>query len=109
YCRGRVWTGRAALSNHLADKVGNVHSAIELARAKAGLASTPVSTRHHSTYAMPMLQQVLKRVRPSLADDSSFGWLRTWLRLLPLPRWLDFVVAHPDQPLALLPFDVEPK
>ncbi len=109
-CRGRVWTGRAALTNHLADQLGNVDTAVHRARARAGLAETPVKVRHHSTYSMPALQQVVRRLRPSLGIEADeFSWIRSWLRLLPMPRWLDLVVAHPDQPLALLPFEVKPR
>lgn len=109
FCRGRVWTGTAALGNHLADGFGNLQTAIQLARERAGLGNTPVTEQHHSTYAMPMVQQVLRRLRPGLvtADGPGASLLRAWLRTVPVPRWLDVVVEHPDQPLTLLPFDVD--
>jgi len=103
-CRGRVWTGRAALARELADEVGNVDTAIRLVRAKAGLADTPVALRHHSTFTMPLITRALRRIQPGAHGPAL--WLRTWLRLVPVPRWLELVVAHPDQPLALLPIDL---
>ncbi|MEN0067565.1 MAG: S49 family peptidase, partial [Myxococcota bacterium] len=107
FCRGRVWTGRAALGHHLADQVGNVRTAVKRARDRAGLADTPIAVRHLSSYSMSMVSRVLKRVRPSFMAEFAPHWVQTWLRSLPSSRWLDLVLNHPEQALALLPFDLK--
>ncbi len=110
-CRGRVWTGRAAIERHLADQHGDLDVAIDRARLLAGLHEGQFSRRHVSAFHAPLwsklAQVMLHRYAPAaLAPVASLAG-----RLLPAgaARLAEVVLAYPDEPLAMLPFDLRPK
>lgn len=109
HCRGRVWTGRAALERGLVDeaKVG-LDAALERAR---GLAQLPVDSwkrrdvvGHKEPMWTKLVQGLLREVVPSAA--------RTGLKLADRlvgggTELAEVVAAHPNEPLAMLPFDLK--
>ncbi|MCB9690027.1 MAG: S49 family peptidase [Alphaproteobacteria bacterium] len=111
FCRGRVWTGRAALEHGLVDETRpGLEGAIDRAR---GLAQLPVDryVRHdlagqHDPLWTRMLQGLVRQVLP--VATTRVGALRWAERLLaPGLALADVVVAHPNQPIAMLPFELE--
>lgn len=110
HCRGRVWTGRAALECGLVDRYGGLYEAIDRARALAGMQPGSWARRDIPTHKPPLFARFVER---SLGG----GWPGAHLaRLLELvagvvgPRLaplLEVLVQHEGQPLAMLPYDVE--
>lgn len=104
HCRGRVWTGRHAHERKLIDRYGDVHDAVDRARALAGL--------HHGgfvradlscnprTYLEKQIEQMVKRVNPLAAMAES--WLPASLRVQ-----IQLAMENPTRPLAMLPFDLK--
>ncbi len=101
HCRGRVWTGRAAAARGLVDRTGGLDAAIERARELAGPRArgrrTDLSGRDESPLAW-LAQGLLHRVVP--------GAVLRLSRRVSSPA-LECALAHPAEPLALLPFDVD--
>jgi protease-4 len=114
HCRGRVWTGKAALDLGLVDRHGDLVDAIERARVLSGVAVGEYRQRHIS--AQPnrsvlarALHAVVRSFVPGHARAEAI--LRTaeaWLGG-PLSPVLQTVLSHPEQPLAMMPFDLELK
>jgi protease-4 len=109
YCRGRVWTGRAALERQLVDGEGDLDAAIERARQLAGF-SGPWVRRDLLGHDVPLLgklfQGLFRRVAPSMGLTARAVALaeRVWG---PGAELAELVVEHPNQPLAMLPFEVK--
>lgn len=108
HCRGRVWTGRAARTHGLIDRFGDRFDAIERARDLAGLhagdhAVRNVDVQPRRSVLSRIAQNALRSVTPFDARTqrlervlSAFdGW---W------SPTLEFLLAHPDEPLALMPY-----
>ena len=110
-CRGRVWTGQAALERSLADRVGSLDVAVERARSLAGLSERAFVRRDLSSYQVPMgarvLQTLMRRYAPGAL--TSLGSLAAQVLPPSASRLAQTVLAHPEQPLALLPFDLRPR
>jgi protease-4 len=97
HCRGRVWTGEAALQRGLVDRAGDLPVAVERARALAGLTDYRVltwSSRRHGLAARA-LGGVLRRVRP-IGAEMLLDQLPTSTAAL--------VLKSQGEPLALLPW-----
>jgi len=111
HCRGRVWTGAAARERGLVDRSGDLLDAVERARVLAGLhigeyVRKDVDTRASTAFSR-LVGQALRNARPMggsvhwafSAADRIFGQRVGGI--------VDFVSAHQNQVLALLPFDLE--
>ena len=98
--RGRVWTGRAALEAGLVDSLGGLREALRRARQEAGLKPqdpwrrTDTVVRPRRSWLLEMLPQVQGLLPAALAN-------------LQLPTSVELLLDHPEQPLALLPGDLE--
>lgn len=103
HCRGRVWTGIDALEVELVDRIGDLEDAVARARALAALPASagrrdlaayrpPVGARLLQAATRAQAPTMLVRILGHLVPEASSAWVETLL-------------AHPDQPLALLPFD----
>lgn len=108
HCRGRVWTGRAARDRGLVDRHGDLNDAVERARLLAGLHVGAYRRRdlafRPQTLAARLLRNALRQGAPAGALELAGG-------LLGLVRrpGLDIILSHPSEPLAMLPFDIEPR
>ncbi len=104
HCRGRVWTGRAAVERGLVDRVGDFNVAIERATALAGLTGRPVARRHlSSTVQNPLqrlAQQAARSALPGAAQLAGMAEAQAG-EALALTR---FWGTHSAQPLAWLPW-----
>lgn len=120
HCRGRVWTGRAAHDRGLVDLEGSLDDAVVRARAIAGLTEARSIRRDVAGHAQPFLarlvQGAFRQVAPAAAASAGSrlaGWASLGERLLGgraaiLGAWMvEVAAAHPNEPLAMLPFDVE--
>ncbi len=113
HCRGRVWTGTAALARGLADRVGDLDEAVHRATALAGLSAGDVRRREVVGHQVPWpARAVQSALRRAAAVQ---GWLPSvglaWLqRLVPsaVSPVVDVLLAHPEEPLALITFDPDP-
>jgi len=108
HCRGRVWTGEAALERGLIDSFGTLDDAIERARV---LAEVP-GARRVDVNTLPRrsaLQWALQKAMPSAARVAVPPGLQTLSRLVPHAALdsMSLVMDHPAVPLALLSFQVE--
>ncbi|HHO52647.1 MAG TPA: hypothetical protein ENK18_17695 [Deltaproteobacteria bacterium] len=117
HCRGRVWTGRAALQRELADRSGALDDAVDRARSLAGLSEGQFVRKDLSAYQVPLAarltQAMMRRHAPAaLADLGLLGSaLRLAQRALPGASGVlaELILTHPEQPLAVLPFELEPR
>ncbi|MDX1430108.1 MAG: signal peptide peptidase SppA, partial [Rhodothermales bacterium] len=71
---GRVWIGADALARNLVDSTGDLHAAIEVAAAKAGLAPDTYRVR-----ALPRPKSFLQRMTGSMDAQASALWERMTL------------------------------
>jgi ClpP class serine protease len=105
HCRGRVWTGSQAKALGLVDEIGGLTEAIALAAQLAALDPRAYDVRHTTvqpprSFVSRMLHNMWKRVSPMDA------------RISRLAATLDafggdaagIVLAHPEAPLAMLPY-----
>jgi protease-4 len=108
YCRGRVWTGRAALGRELVDAEGALPDAISKARDLAGLAERPFVRRDLIGHDKPLLGRVFQGVFRQLIPTGSLRVLDLMERVLvgPGAELAEVAISHPGEPLAMLPFDV---
>lgn len=111
-CRGRVWTGRAAQLQGLVDRQGDLTDAVERARILAGLhrgafRRREISAQPNRSIIARALHGVIRSFIPGGAQARLLGIVERLLgaRLTPA---LELVLTHPDQPLVLLPYEVEP-
>ena len=110
HCRGRVWTGRAALSCGLVDRHGGLHEAVERARSLAGMQPGAWRRVDVPAYRPPLISRLLERNLRGALPGSQLAWLLDVVagavgpRLAPL---LGVLVQHEAEPLAMLPFDVD--
>jgi protease-4 len=109
YCRGRVWTGRAAHDRGLVDQAGSLDEAVERARLLAGFKVGEFVRRdltgHHEVWWARLVQGLFRQALPGNAARLA----RIADRLLVGPGgWmLEVAGSHPNEPLAMLPFDLE--
>ncbi len=99
HCRGRVWTGQAALERGLIDRTGDLAVAVERARVRAGLTDYRVltwSSRRHGLMAR-LLGGAVRRIRPIGAEVVE--------GILPSPS-MAVVLRCPGEPLVLLPWSL---
>ncbi|MBX2798587.1 MAG: S49 family peptidase [Myxococcales bacterium] len=110
HCRGRVWTGNAAVERDLANATGNLDDAVERARELAGLSGRAFTRRDASGFRAPwgarLVQGAMRRAAPG-ASAATDALARLGVAL-PSPL-LRVVLTHPEQPLAMLPFDLRPR
>lgn len=104
HCRGRVWTGIAALQHGLIDRHGDLFDAIERAAFLAKLTPGEFVEQHLDAqpdrpFLTKFIQRAMRQALPSQA--------RLAARWLELPPTVELVLGHPEQALAMLPFQVE--
>jgi protease-4 len=102
HCRGRVWTGRAAMTRGLVDDEGDLARAIARAANLAGVGAADIRRRDVAAHREPFwsrwLQGLLRQMVPGAA------LVHTSARLL---AGLEIVARHEAEPLALMPFDID--
>ncbi len=107
HCRGRVWTGKQAQALGLIDELGGLAEAVAAAGGLAHLKPGTFDVRYtsvqpnRSVFAR-MLQNALRRMSPV---DVRMSRLLTALDGFGGDA-ADVVLAHPNEPLALLPYTV---
>ena len=95
--RGRVWTGAQAQEIGLVDELGGLDLAIDLARVRAGLSTSPVEI-----LPLPYRGGVLRMLSYDVA-----AWLRGE-RLLALPLELEWATLFPkERVLLMMPYRME--
>ncbi len=102
HCRGRVWSGRAAVDRGLAERVGDLDAAVARARELAGLAPGRGRRVDVDGRGEPPLGRLARMLLPRLVPGAFLRVAERW--------WspsLELVVTLQGQPLALLPFDLE--
>ena len=113
HCRGRVWTGRRARELGLVDRQGDLLDALERARVLANL--QPGAWRRVDVSAQPnrgvlsrVVQQAMRGIVPRGASAEQTRLLTLASRLVgeQLTPALELVLTHPEQPLALMPWDI---
>ena len=72
--KGRVWSGEQAFGHKWVDKLGDLHTAIELAKSEIGMADQEIPVQ---VFPAPrsMIEQLLDLFRQDPIDDFS-GWSR---------------------------------
>ncbi|MEQ1566487.1 MAG: S49 family peptidase [Myxococcota bacterium] len=107
HCRGRVWTGRAALERSLVDAQGDLSDAIARARDLAGLAERPFVRRDWIGHERPLVGRLMSGLVRQLSPFSSRAsvWVERWLAM-PGVALAEIALDHPNEPLAMLPFDI---
>jgi protease-4 len=111
HCRGRVWTGQAALERGLVDRIGGIDVAVERARSLAGL--SPHDCRRLDASVQPARSMLSRAVADAMRAAAPMGVLAFAEKLVgrvaggAVPV-LQLVAEHEAQPLALLPFVVDP-
>ncbi|TNE92044.1 MAG: S49 family peptidase [Deltaproteobacteria bacterium] len=99
YCRGRVWTGRAALEHGLVDRFGGLPVAVERARSLAAISPTAQIVHVDAQPRVPFLRRMIANSLPP-----GFAQLRG---LLGLGRVAEIALSHPGEALALCPYDLD--
>ncbi|HJN75370.1 MAG TPA: signal peptide peptidase SppA [Myxococcota bacterium] len=108
--RGRVWTGRRAKEVGLVDDLGGLEEAIRRARSKAGIAPgrpwrrIDVVVRPARSWLMEMIPGAAQVVVGTLGLGSL---LKTVESAGALMEFVDFLAAHPNEPLALMPVELD--
>ena len=102
--RGRVWSGAQALSIGLVDQLGGFSDALDLAKARGGLAPDEVIQlvelpRPETSLVAKLLS--LAGLAQASAQAQAPGWARAVVDALPAS-----VIAEPDVPQARLEFNV---
>jgi protease IV len=108
HCRGRVWTGVQARDRGLVDRYGTLREAVARARA---LADLPPDAPRGDVNTLPrrsVVQWVAQRALPGAARAALPVDTGPVMRALGLdvPPGLQVVLEHPNQPLALLPYEL---
>jgi len=108
FCRGRVWTGRAALEHQLVDFQGALPEAIGKARDLAGLTERPIVRRDLIGHEKPLMGRLFQGLFRQLSPVGSLRILGLLERVLigPGAELAEVAMMHPGEPLAMLPFDV---
>ena len=107
HCRGRVWTGTAARGVKLADRLGNLEDAVTRATDLAGLRQRGIVRQDLSTYQVPLAARIAQALMRRFAPAALSPGLELAARALPgvASPIVGVVLSHPEQPLAVLPFD----
>jgi protease-4 len=99
HCRGRVWTGRQAKERGLVDRRGDLQDAVERARVLAGLD------------ALNFVRWDLPGHKVSMVERAVAGRLgavgASLLGMVGMGPVAEVFAAHPGEPLAVLPFEVD--
>ncbi len=96
--RGRVWTGRRAVENGLADRLGTLDDAIGRAAHLAGV-SVPATVDYRVGLPTPRWMRIARAFTEDVAPE---------LKLLPrLPPVARALAENPGQALVLWPWDIE--
>ncbi|MBT3217839.1 MAG: hypothetical protein HN348_02000 [Proteobacteria bacterium] len=109
HCRGRVWTGRAALELGLVDGEGDLFHAVERARV---LAELPLGTYARSDIATWPRRTLFSKLLTSVLRGTPMGSsIKLLDRLVkgPLSPLVDVMLAHDEKVLAILPFEIDLK
>jgi protease-4 len=102
HCRGRVWTGHAALERGLVDERGDLGRAVERAAALAGVPVAAIRRRDLAAHREPFWARWLQGlVRQAIPAASLAG------RVFSSGRALDLFVRHEGQALTLFPYDLD--
>ncbi|HKJ45756.1 MAG TPA: signal peptide peptidase SppA [Balneolales bacterium] len=96
---GHIWTGQAALNNHLVDVLGNLHKAVQIAADKAGIKNYNLVTYPRpeglwSYFYNTTQTKVYSFFNPDFGNQIS------------LNRIKKYIVTNPRQIQALLPFKI---
>ncbi len=109
--RGRVWSGRRAAELGLVDQLGGLEEALRQARSEAGLGPAD-SWRRADVIVRPARSWLMEMV--PMAARVFFDGLGVGSLLMGfdkglggLPQLAEFVIEHPNEPLALLPAELE--
>ena len=107
--RGRVWTGKAALDAGLVDHLGGLREALRRARQEAGLG--PKDAWRRTDHVVRPKRHWLLDLMPQSAQVSLMALLpaapKALLSAVQLPNSVEMLLEHPEEPLALLPGDLE--
>jgi len=106
HCRGRVWTGEAALERGLVDRHGDLFEAVERARVLAGL--HPGGFRRRDLLAGSQKNWLMKALAPwvrKFVPGLQLRWLEplwpgSWV------RWIPALARRNGAILALLPWEI---
>ena len=109
HCRGRVWLGSAALERSLADAEGDLDRAVDRARRLAGLGERGFVRRDLASYQVPLGARLMQAAMRRYAPGALLSLARLAERTVGGGWLVQTVLAHPEQPLAMLPFDVRPR
>ena len=102
--RGRVWTGAAALDAGLVDHLGGLQEALRRARQEAGLGPqdpwrrTDLVVRPRRHWVLELIPQAAQAAQAMI--PKAFG-------ALSLPNAARMLLDHPDEPLVMLPGDLD--
>ncbi len=107
HAAGRVWTGRQALERGLVDHLGGLDLAVERVALKASLSPDAVSLAHihFRPSRLAMLSTVL--------SGGVARWVSATVEDVVLARMgaggllVRYAWSHPEEPMALLPWDIE--
>lgn len=98
--QGHIWTGTAALKNHLVDINGNLDTAITLAARKAGIKSY-----HIITYPRP--KSFFQAIINSSVDEAHDFFDPGYLKEEELMKIREYILSNPRQIQALLPINID--
>ncbi len=103
HCRGRVWTGDAALERGIVDRLGDLRTACERATALAGISSHKTRLLHLEPGRRGYLQTVVrKQIRRSLGT-AAFALDRIGEDT----QWFQLLERHAGRPLYFCPWRIE--
>jgi protease-4 len=101
--RGRVWSGRSAVTRGLVDGLGGLTQAVERARELADL--KPDRWERHDLLVRPMRNVLLELLPQAQARAAMQSWAAKLG--LALPPMAELMLAHPHEPLAVLPGEID--
>lgn len=110
HCRGRIWSGPAAVRVGLADRVGDLFDAVDRAAELAGLGRdwrrVDLSARPESAF-MTAVRALLRRQGLGVVAPDALGAALTALVGAARADRLRLLAEHPGEPLAMLPDALE--
>ncbi|MCB9758642.1 MAG: S49 family peptidase [Alphaproteobacteria bacterium] len=102
--QGRVWSGRRAVEAGLVDHLGGLREAIDRARALSGI--RPAQAFRRADLVVQPPRPLWMRLLPGVGASVG-GWAARLAQLVKLPAAAELLIEHPEQPLAVMPFEVE--
>ena len=110
HCRGRIWSGPAALRVGLVDRVGDLFDAVaraaELADLGSGWRRVDMTTRPESMF-MTAVRALLRRQGLGVAAPDPVGAVLTRLLGPARAERVELLANHPGEPLAMLAEELE--